>query len=422
MKKTVNVELTPKFLLYIFIALGTMLVAWEFRSVMIAILLMLFAAFILNAGLRPIVNHMQDWRLIAPVYWVINLFEFVTKRLTGVQGVSSYTRFKSILSRTENLKLGRGPAILLLYVFILLFFSGMILILTTEFLGQVTSLVNALPGIFNRLIEFAGDTFPILLDILPLTQLQQELGQFVTELTASPEFRNLLSGENVIRIFSETLGVFSTAAEFLVTLVTIIIISVYMLQRREPVYEGFLGMFTTHTASALRNALREIESSLGSWMVGQLSLMILIGVITYALITIPGFFDPNYTLDDFAFPIALAAGLLEAIPTIGPAITLVLASLLAVGTSSGLVVVIYIVVAFLILQNMENVFIVPMVMKRAVGIDPIVSVLGIIAGLQIGGIIGSILAIPTIGIAQIILTELAQEYKKARERQPKTLI
>lgn len=412
--RTVSVELTPKFLLYIFISLVVLLTAWELRSVLIGVSLMFFGAFILNAGLRPLVNNMQQWRLFAPIYWAIEL----PSRLQG----KKQFEHKGVLKRLERLKLGRGLAIILLYLFIFVFLAAVILLLASEFLGQLTSLVGALPGIFNRLVEFVSNTFPVLLDVIPVDQLQQELGEFVAEVTASEEFRNLLSGENVLRIFNETLGIFSTAAELLISLVTIVIISIYMLQRREPIYEGVLEIFTTNTAQGLRNALHEIETSLGSWMVGQLSLMVIIGVITYILITIPGIFDPNYTLDDFAFPIALAAGLLEAIPTIGPAITLVLASLLALGTSSGLVVVVYIIIAFLVLQNLENVFIVPMVMKRAVGVDPIVSVLGIIAGLQIGGIIGGILAIPTIGIVQIVLTELAQEYKKVRERRPKPLI
>jgi predicted PurR-regulated permease PerM len=138
------------------------------------------------------------------------------------------------------------------------------------------------------------------------------------------------------------------------------------------------------------------------------------------LLIIPGFFDPHYTLDDFALPIALMAGLLEAIPNVGPAITLILTSILAIGTN-GAGTVLYVAVSFTVLQNLEAVFIVPMVMKRAIGIDPILSILGIIAGFQVAGVVGAILAIPLIGIAQIMVVAAANEYKRLEKQRPKLI-
>ncbi len=398
--KTVRVELTPKFLIYAIISLVVLLVGWELRTVLLGIGATLFISFIINAGLRPLVDSLQSVR-----------FLYFLKPLAGVGN-----GFKYVIDQISEWKVGRPLAIFIIYAGLVLVLGFLAVLLASEFASQIIGLVDALPSIFQRVVSFLDGTFPFLRDLLPIDQFEAELGTFVSGFATSPEFRNLLSGENIAIIFNQTLGIFSSAAELLVSAVTVLIISVYMLQRRKPVYEGLLNILPKQQEGIIRGALNKIEVSLGSWLVGQLGLMLIIAVLTYLIILIPGFFDPSYRLDDFAFPIALLAGLLEAIPNIGPAITLILSTIIALGTS-GIVVVLYIAVSFLVLQNLEGVFIVPMVMKRAVGIDPIMSILGIISGFQLAGVVGSILAIPIIGITQIILVSLFQEYKKAHEEE-----
>jgi len=430
--RTVRIELTPKFLTYIFIALAVLLMMWELRGVLVGVAGMLFVAYIFNAGLRPLVNSVEKWQLMYPLVYLIRIgrypHRFVSKYLNGGGGLSRAwvgigNGFRTVFLGLSRWKLGRSLAIALIYIGSLLFLVSAVVIMASEFIGQLVSLVEALPSIFNRILEVLDSTFPFISEVIPVEQLRTELGVFVQEFTSSAEFRNLLNGENIISLLSQTLGVFSSAAEILIGIFTVTIISVYMLQRRSPLYDGLMKYLPDeNAANSIRNILAKIESSLGSWLVGQLALMIIIGMATYFIVLVPGFFDPNYALAGYAFPIAIAAALLEAIPNIGPGITMVLAAILSLGTGSGLVVTLYILLSFLILQNLEAVFIVPIVMKRAVGIDPILSILGIIAGFQMAGVVGAILAIPVIGIVQIIFISIAEEYKKNWNRRPRKLI
>jgi predicted PurR-regulated permease PerM len=353
-----------------------MLIAWELRGVLVSICGMLFVAFIINAGLRPVINSLEKRRV------------------------------------------PRWLAVALVYIALLVVLGVVVAVIATEFVNQIVNFFNALPDIVARLIAFVRTTLPFLENVIPLNLLEQEVEVFVEQALQSEIVLGFLSQDNLLTVLTRTLGVFSSVAELLVSVITILIISVYMVLREKPVYEGVLGLLPEKTAASWRSLLRKIESSLGSWMVGQVSLMFIIGFITYLIVLFPGFFDPTYTLDDFALPIALVAGIFEALPNVGPAITLVTTVILALGTS-GVGTVAYVAVAFTLLQNIESVFIVPMVMKRAIGVDPILSILGIIAGFQLAGVIGAILAIPFIGIAQIFINEAAAEYKRFARQRPK---
>lgn len=377
--KRVKVEVSIKFLIYSLLFFVAIVLAWQLKT----ILIMLFIAFILNAALRPAVDWLQDH------------------------------------------KVPRSLSILIMYLGILIFVVVMILLTASEFAQQLVRLINALPSIYSRVVVGLQTTLPFISEILPLGQLGTQLNTFVETALRSELLANLLRGENVIELISRTLGVAGSVAGVLVGIVTIIIVSAYMLQRRVEFYEGILDLLPNDIDKSLRKLIQKIEASLGAWLGGQVILMLTVGIFTYFVILLPGVFDPTYTLDDFALPIAILAGLLEALPNIGPTVTLILAVMLALGTSTG-ATVIYIIITFLSIQQLEALIIVPTIMKHAVGIDPIMTILGILAGFTLGenlgglgGVLGAILAIPVVAVIQIAIVEFAKEHKRLEKQRPK---
>lgn len=376
--RTIDLNIRTSLIVKIALVTAVLMGGWELRANIISILVLLFLAFIINAGVRPLVN------------------------------------------RLEKRKLPRGLAVAIIYVSLLTVFSLVFIVIASQFAEQAVNLIRSLPEIFTKFVNFIKINVPVLNSILPLDQISSEFGTFINNFVNSQVFRDFASGENIFSLLRQALGLFSSVAELLVSAVTILMVSIYMAARREPAYKGILELLPNKHAKNLAPFIRKVEVSLGSWLIGQLVAMVSISLITYVLIVVPGLFVADYRLADFAIPIALMAGLLEALPNIGPLLTLVLTSILALGTS-GVGVVIYIVIAFTALQQIEGILIIPVVMKKAIGIDPILSILGIIAGFQLGGIVGAILAIPLIGIALIIVNEVAAEYKKYERQNPKLI-
>jgi predicted PurR-regulated permease PerM len=191
----------------------------------------------------------------------------------------------------------------------------------------------------------------------------------------------------------------------------VVFISLYMILPKRDFFIGAINYFIPNDKKVdnYENLFSEIKNGLGHWLIGQLALMFFVGLLTYIVISIPGIFIQDYDLGRFALLLALVAGILEALPNIGPTITLVIATLLAILTGGSAAIIIYILVSFILIQQVEGVFLVPVIMKRAIDLNPIVAILVIVAGFSLtGSAIGALLSIPFAGSINIIFNHWKQ--------------
>lgn len=206
--------------------------------------------------------------------------------------------------------------------------------------------------------------------------------------------------------FTKTVGnVFATITDALsgfVSVIMFLVISFYLV-----VEEGALKRMVKIIAPVeyhvfLSNLFIKIQLKVGSWLRGQLILSMIIGLMVYIGLLILGV--------NYALVLALLAGLLEFIPYIGPILAAIPAILLAFSISplkAGMVLILY-----FIIQQVENNVLVPKVMQKAVGLNPVVSVVAILVGARLGGIVGILFAIPTVTAVDVLLSELfPQKYR-----------
>ena len=142
--------------------------------------------------------------------------------------------------------------------------------------------------------------------------------------------------------------------------------------------------------------MQALDHQLGGWVRAQLFLCLLIGLITYLGLRLMGI--------DYALPLGILAGLLEIIPHIGPTVAAVPSVIagLALSLPHGLAVA----GLYFVIQQLENSVLVPRIMKQAVGVNPLITILALMIGFKLGGVGGAILAIPTFLMIQIIYKEV----------------
>lgn len=319
-----------------------------------------------------------------------------------------YAGLKPAVEYLESKGLPRSVAILIIFITVLLLILVGGVLVTRQFVEQGKMLIEQLPNIVQSFATFVRNTFPALSSLLPLDALTSETSKFIQQIINSEALNQFLASGNLFALAARAVGIFGTAAGLLLELFTIVMVSVYLLARKQSPIDQLAWIIPKKWLTKSQRVYADTELSLGAWMRGQLLLMLIIGLATYLILFIPGLFIPTYKLDDYALPIAIFAGLLELLPTVGPAITLVLAGVLAVGTG-GLAPFIYVLASFLALQNLESILIVPAVMKKAVGIDPIVTILAIVGAFSAFGIVGAILVVPVVVIIKILLREMASE-------------
>jgi len=190
----------------------------------------------------------------------------------------------------------------------------------------------------------------------------------------------------------------------LVTVFTLFLVAFYWITERTVIKRAVVGLFRPSQHGRAATLWNEVEAKLGAWIRGQLLLMAVIGslaTIAYGLMGLP-----------FWLILGVIAGLTEAIPNVGPVLGAIPAVLIAVTVSWkwALAVVAFVIV----LQLVENAVLVPRIMKGAVGLTPLTTILAILAGAEFRGVVGALLAVPVAGALQVILGDLVRE-KQERE-------
>ncbi len=192
------------------------------------------------------------------------------------------------------------------------------------------------------------------------------------------------------------------------SLVTTLVITFYYLLEKKLVRRMVVDQVSPQNQRRVSNLWTSVESKVGGWLRGQLILCLIIGVTATIFYGIVGL--------EFWPLLGLWAGITEIIPILGPWLGAIPAVIVALtmGPEMALLVAVF----FLIMQSLENWILVPRVMRGAVGLTPLTVFVAIIAGTQLMGITGAILAIPIAAGLQVILSEFMNQRRSRFEIEP----
>ncbi|MDD3999061.1 MAG: AI-2E family transporter [Candidatus Shapirobacteria bacterium] len=254
----------------------------------------------------------------------------------------------------EKIKMPRVLAILLVYLFIIAALSFSVVGVIPDLVDQSTVLIKNLPAALKN-IDILGLNF---VDFSSQLKILENLPGSITSL--------------VMAIFSNLLSIF-----------VFFVITFYLLLERKNFDKYLKSIFGQKSLKAI-TIFNQLEKRLGIWVGAQLTLMLIIGILSYLGYVIIGV--------NFALPLAIIAGILELVPNIGPTIASILAGIfgLTISPITGVLAVIW----GIIVQQLENNFIVPKIMKEAIGINPLITILLIASGAKLGGVVGAVIALP----------------------------
>ncbi len=208
-----------------------------------------------------------------------------------------------------------------------------------------------------------------------------------------PQLSNISGG-----VFGAVSSGFST----ITTAFSLLMISIYMSLDWENLKRRFIALFPDKNKLDISRMIEEIEQNVGQWVKGQTALMVIIGSISFA----------GLVVLQVPYPLALGliAGLLEAVPILGPVISAVLAAVIAFADTpvKGLAVLIL----FTVIQQLENNILVPKVMQKVSGFSPLAILIALLIGSNFFGIIGAIMAVPFTMVAVIIVKSLLKYEKR----------
>lgn len=311
-------------------------------------------------------NHFLAALVLIALFWLaIELSNILIIIFISYIIMAAISPFSDFLIRKRIPKI---LAVLIPYTITIAILVLLIFPLIPFFMSQIQLLFSNLP----KYIDQIAKTFSLHIDATNIKNV------FESDINALS--KNALSVTG--KIFS---GVFST--------LTVLVISFYLMLEREMLKKQFISLLPKkHHDNALATIV-QIENKIGLWLRGQFILSFTIGIFTWIGLT-------AFNLP-FAFPLGLMAGLLEIVPTIGPIIAAIPAIIVALTISPGFAV--SVMFFYILVQMLENNILVPKIMEKAVGLNPIVIIIGVLIGSKFLGILGALLAVPFIAMTFIIV-------------------
>ncbi|HEX8923107.1 MAG TPA: AI-2E family transporter [Patescibacteria group bacterium] len=277
------------------------------------------------------------------------------------------------VTRLEKFHIPRPLAILLVYVIIISLVSVAFAGIIPGLIEQTSGLATTIPQVLSNFNFFGLSAADISSQLKILETLPQDIAR-----TAFSLFSDILTG-------------------FIVLVVTF-----YMLLEKKNFPKYTFSFFGRHGKEKATLILDEMETKLGHWVNAELFLMSIIGILSYF-----GYLAIGLR---YALPLGIIAGILEAVPNIGPTLASILAG--AIGLTVSPLTAVTAIVWGIIVQQLENNFIVPKIMKETVGLNPLVTIFLIATGAKLGGIVGAVLAIPLYLTVEVFVKVLTNKAEK----------
>jgi predicted PurR-regulated permease PerM len=301
-----------------------------------------------------------------------------------------------LIERQKVLPIGtkrfpRWLAILVLYIVILGTLTGIGFLVVPPLVHQGRQLWTALPEMFNRAQDF-------------LIQ-KGLLKEHMTWRQAVARAPVADSGDAVGTVLGAIVGIVGG----LFGLLTILILTFYILIESASLLDAMLHLFPKGNRAQVAAASRDITVKVSAWLGGQLLLGGIIGTssaIGLWLLGIP-----------FFYVLALISGIGELIPVVGPVLSAIPA--IAVASTVSISKVLIVILFFVVQQQFENHVLVPKVMQRQVGVSPVTVIVALLIGGKLLGIVGAILAVPSAAILQVLLTEIGTVKDTGKDKEEK---
>ena len=324
-------------------------IAWAMYQVR-AVLLLVYTSLLLATGFGPIVRGLERQRLL-PVG---------TRRLP------------------------RWLAILTVYLAII---GGVVAIGFAVFpplVSQARDLAKGAPAMIDR-----GQEYLIHKGLLDHKLTLQEAVQHAPGQVAG------VGGDAVTTVAGAVVGV----AGGIFAVVTILILTFYMLVESDSLFDGFIRLFPRERRPQVSVVARDISQKVSAWLGGQVLLGAVIGssaTVGLWLLGVP-----------FFFVLGLLAGVGELIPMVGPIFSAIpaLGVALTVSPAKALAVALF----FLAQQQVENHLLVPKIMSKQVGVSAVTVIVALLVGGSLLGIPGALLAVPSAAALQVIFDELTRD-------------
>ncbi|MFH1426932.1 MAG: AI-2E family transporter [Patescibacteria group bacterium] len=273
------------------------------------------------------------------------------------------------VDKMQRFKIPRAITVLFIYLMATVIITAVVILIIPPITEQVGTLVERFPDYVDKVSSGYYVVKDFTIQHGYLDKIKSAVGGLEDNINRAVE-----------GVFSTVSGLFGGVISFFIVLV----ITFYMVVEEDALKKIVWSLAPPDKQTYIMQLINRMQRQVGYWLRGQLILMFLVGFFTWIGLL--------FIMPEYALVLGLIAGLTEFIPYLGPILGAVPAIFLALTINPFLALLVAIL--YLIIQQVEGNILVPKIMQRAVGLNPIVSIAVLMAGLKIAGIVGGLLSIP----------------------------
>jgi len=281
-------------------------------------------------------------------------------------------------------RMRRGLAIAVVFLSLLAVPILLIALIVPPLITEANNFATDVPGYADDVTDFVkkNDTLRNLNEDYNITdQLEKEAGKLPNKLGgAAGTLRDV------------GLGIVNSAFAF----ITILVLTAFLLSNGRKWTDTLIASRPEEERIRLRRSLDNMASAVGGYVAGAMAIAVIAGIATYIVLTILGV--------PFRAPLAVIAGLFSLIPLIGATIAAFMIGIVTLFEDFPTATIIWVIWA-IVYQQFENHLIQPQIQKRTVNVHPFITIVAVLFGATLLGIIGALVAIPVAASIQILLRE-----------------
>ncbi|OGI25949.1 MAG: hypothetical protein A3J76_00410 [Candidatus Moranbacteria bacterium RBG_13_45_13] len=283
----------------------------------------------------------------------------------------------------QKRKVPRSLTVLVVYVVFLSVLGAAIGLLVPPLGSEIRGLGENFPALAEKLSGY----FKIIRDYAASHNLQQQIANFTGSIA-----------EKISQAGSSVLGGTVSFIGGIFSFVVVLSVAFYMSVQEKGIKKFIASLMPDEHREYISGLVDRIQFKMGRWLQGQMFLMFMIFALDYLGLLLIG--------APYALVLALIAGILEIVPYIGPVISAVIA--VAISFLHGPLIGLLVLILFVIVQQLEGYVLTPLVMKKAVGLNPVVVILALMIGAKLGGVLGIIIAVPIATVLGEIVNDVVK--------------
>ncbi|CEJ43304.1 Uncharacterized protein apha_00750 [Umezakia ovalisporum] len=347
---------------------------------------------------RKSISLFDLWLIVGTFFVVVLLWQLRNLLVTLMISVVLAAAIAPLVNAAEKLRLPRWLGVILVYITLISGLIGLGLIIGPSVSEQIQRLASRLPIYLDNLLQ-AAENLALRLGITQIELVEQF---FDLQSVTNWLFRS--SQQLLVRSFGFTRGFIGGV----VNLILALVMSAYMVAGSKNLIKGLVSLFPQPWEQRLAHQVIPISRRMGGYIQGRVLVSAILGFVITIGLRILG-------LSEFALALGVIAGFTNLIPFVGPVLGAIPALIVAI--PQGDLTFVWVLLLFLMIQNLETYLLDPLLVGSSVRVHPLYQLLAVLGGTQVLGIVGAVIVPPWVAGIGVLVENLYLQPKLLNEQQ-----